>query len=66
MHILGQENGSHTLYAICYYIRITVSMVTINGTLNFLLHHKLHILLQENGNHILHGIYVTTIEYICN
>ena len=30
LNILGQENGSHILYTICYYTRIPVSMVTIN------------------------------------
>ena len=29
LNILGPENGSHILYAICYYSRIPVPMVTI-------------------------------------
>ena len=53
LNILDPENGSHILYAICYYSRIPVSMVTINGILNLLLNHKLHILGQENRSHIL-------------
>ena len=56
LHILGQENGSHILYTICYYSRIPVSMVTINEILNFLVNNKLHILGQENRSHILYTI----------
>ena len=30
LNILGPENGSQILYIICYYTRMTVSLVTIN------------------------------------
>ena len=31
LNILGQENGSHILYNMCYYSRMPVSLVTIHS-----------------------------------
>ena len=64
LDILGQESGSHILYAICYSSIIPVSIVTINGILNILLNHKYNIL-GKKMEATFCMLYVTATEYLC-